>query len=45
MHVIAQPAPQPGRRVALELLFRALAIVLVSLLILGILPAIVQAAS
>ena len=43
MHVIAQPAPRPGRSVAVELLLRLLAIALVTFLILGILPAIADA--
>ena len=44
MPVTANPAPRPARRVALELVLRALAIALVTLLILGLLPAIAEAA-
>lgn len=45
MHVIAQPAPHPDRRIALELLLRAVAIAFATLLILGLLPAIIEAAA
>lgn len=44
MLVTVNPAPGPARRVALELALRALAIALATLLILGLLPAIVEAA-
>jgi hypothetical protein len=44
MPVITDPAPRPGRRVALDLVLRALAIAFVTLLILGLLPAIAEAA-
>jgi hypothetical protein len=44
MPVIAQQAPKSGRRIALDLLLRAVAIACVTLLILVLLPAIAQAA-
>ncbi len=44
MPVTVNPAPRPARRVALELVLRALAIAIATLLILGLLPAIVEAA-
>lgn len=43
MRVIAQPAPNSGRRLALELLIRAVAVGLAAFLILGLLPAIANA--
>jgi hypothetical protein len=45
MHVIADPTLHPRRFVALELALRALAIALTTLLILGLLPAIAEAAA
>jgi hypothetical protein len=45
MRVIADPTLHPGRIVAFELALRAMAIALVTLLILGILPAIAEAAA
>ncbi|MEW6226245.1 MAG: hypothetical protein AB1627_16615 [Chloroflexota bacterium] len=45
MRVIVLHAPHPDRRLALELLLRAVAIGVVVLLILGLLPAIAQAAA
>jgi hypothetical protein len=45
MRVILQHAPHPDRRVALELLLRSAAIGLAMLLILGLLPAIAEAAA
>jgi hypothetical protein len=45
MHVIIQPARQPDRRVAIELLVRVVAIAVVTLMILGLLPAIIEAAA
>ena len=44
MPVTVNPAPRPARRVALEMVLRALAIAIATLLILGLLPAIVEAA-
>jgi hypothetical protein len=43
--VIAKLMHQPDRRIALELLLRGAAAVLVAVLILGLLPAITQAAA
>jgi hypothetical protein len=43
--VIVDPILHPGRRLALELLVRAAAIAMVALVILGVLPAITEAAS
>jgi len=43
-HVIVQQAPKSARRIALDLLLRALAIAFVALLILVLLPAIAEAA-
>lgn len=45
MHVIAQPAPRTRRRLILDLLLRAAAIAVVTVLILGLLPAIAGAAA
>jgi hypothetical protein len=45
MRVTDQPAPRTRRRVALDLLLRIAAIALVTLLILGLLPAIAGAAA
>jgi hypothetical protein len=45
MRVIADPTLHPRRIVAVELALRAMAIALVTLLILGILPAIAEAAA
>jgi hypothetical protein len=45
MHVIVLHAPHPDRRLALELLLRTAAIGVVVVLILGLLPAIAQAAA
>jgi hypothetical protein len=45
MHVIADPTLHPRRYVAFELALRVAAIALVTLLILGILPAISEAAA
>jgi len=44
MPVTINPAPRTGRRVALDLGLRVLAIALVTMLILGLLPAITQVA-
>ncbi len=43
MRVIADPILHPGRRLALELLVRAVAIALAALVILGLLPTIAEA--
>ncbi len=45
MRVIADPTLHPRRFVAFELALRAVAIALVTLLILGLLPAIAEAAA
>jgi hypothetical protein len=44
MRVIAQPEPRSTRRIALDLVLRAVAIAFIALLIMVLLPAIAEAA-